>query len=78
MPFSLDGTSASLNFLGYPVTFHYSVKDRHFSPAVIIVNGNKVKFRSEDTIYRSGGAMIPADEFLELLGKGENVVIIEM
>jgi cellobiose phosphorylase len=78
MPHSLDGLSVSLDFLGYPITFKYSVKDRNFSPLSISVNGKAITYAYEDNKYRPGGAVIPVDQFLALVDRKENVMKVRL
>jgi cellobiose phosphorylase len=78
MPFSLDGLSASMNFMGYPVTFKYAVRKGNFSPSSISVNGQPTGFSYEDNKYRQGGAVIPVDGFIALLDHKDNVVEIRL
>lgn len=74
MPYSLDGLSVSMDFMGRPVTFRYSVKEDNFSPKNLTINDEKIHFIIEENKYRKGGAVIPADEFFAMMGQGENVV----
>jgi len=76
IPHSLDGLSASMNFMGHPVTFIYSIKDGCFSPRAISINGIPVNFTIEDNKYRQGGAVIPTDQFLTMLNRQDNSVEI--
>ncbi len=78
IPHSLDGLSASLDFLGHPVTFIYAVKENSFSPKTIIINGKPVRFACEDNKYRLGGAVIPTDQFLAMLNMQNNTVEIQL
>lgn len=78
MPFSMDGLSASLNFLGKRVTFNYIIKEGNFSPKAISINGNTIVFHFHENKYRPGGAVIAADQFLALLNQQENIVEIHL
>ena len=78
IPHPLNGLSASMDFMGHPMTFVYSVKEGCFSPKTISVNGKSVVFTYEENKYRKGGAVIPASEFLAMLNKQENTVEIEL
>jgi cellobiose phosphorylase len=78
IPHPLNGLSASMDFMGHPMTFVYSVKEGCFSPKIISVNGKSVVFTYEENKYRKGGAVIPASEFLAMLNKQENTVEIEL
>ena len=76
IPHDLDGLSASLVFMGHPVNFKYEVKKRCFCPEKITINGKTVKFALEDNKYRPGGAVIPAHQFLAMLDRPENMVVV--
>jgi cellobiose phosphorylase len=76
IPNSLDGLSASLDFMGYSTTFKYAVRESNYSPRSVFINGKTVKFIYEDNKYRKGGAVIPVDQFLALLDQPENIVEI--
>lgn len=78
LPYSLDGFSASVEFLGHSTTFRYTVKENNFSPKEISVNGEKIKFINEINSYRKGGAVIPAEQFLSMLNRKENIVEINI
>jgi hypothetical protein len=69
---------AGIDFLGFPVTFRYSVREDCFSPKKISINGTAIEFTYEDNIYRKGGAVIPSNLFLSLLNKQENLVEVEL
>ena len=76
IPHSMDGLSASMDFMGYPVTFVYAVKENNFSPKAISINGKAIKFMYEENKYRQGGAVIPADQFIAMLNQEDNIVEI--
>jgi cellobiose phosphorylase len=78
LPYSLDGSSVSLDFLGRRVTFIYSVKENNFGPKSISINGNAANFIHEENKYRQGGAVIPVDQFLTMLKRQENIVETKM
>lgn len=78
MPRSLDGLSASMNFMGYPVSFKFEIKKNNFSPSSISVNGKAIRFISEENKYREGGAVIPAEQFVAALGQKGNIVEIQL
>ena len=78
IPHSLDGLSASMDFMGHPATFIYAVKENNFGPKAISINGKTVKFAYEDNKYRRGGAVIPSSLFLAMLNKRENTVEVLM
>ena len=78
IPYSLDGLSASMDFMGHQVTFIYAIKERCFGPGAISINGKPVRFTSEDNKYRQGGAVIPADPFLAMLNQPDNTIEIHL
>jgi cellobiose phosphorylase len=78
IPHSLDGLSASIDFMGHSVTFIYVIKESCFGPKAISINGIPVKFTHEDNKYRHGGAVIPTDQFLEMLNKQDNTIEIQL
>ena len=78
IPYSMDGLSASIDFMGYRTAFNYSVKENCFGPKAIFINGKKIKFTCEENNYRQGGAVMRKDEFLGMLNQKENAVEIEM
>ncbi len=78
MPYSLNGLTASMNLTGRNITFKYAVKERNFSPETISINGKRVQFTYDKNIYRKGGAVIPLDQFAELLNRQENQIEIQL
>ncbi len=78
IPKSMNGLMASLDFKGFPLTLIYNVNKKEFSPESISVNGQSVAFSREENNYRSGGAKIELNDFLKLLKKDNNIVLIEM
>jgi cellobiose phosphorylase len=78
VPNSMDGLEASLDFLGRAVTFRYSVTEDSFGPKKITINGNAIAFVQEENEYRTGGAVIPEDQFLALLNQKDNLVEITL
>jgi cellobiose phosphorylase len=78
IPLSMDGLSASLDFLGHQVTFNYSIREENFCPKAISVNGKAITFSYEENKYRKGGAEIPSDLFLSLLNMQMNSVDISL
>lgn len=78
IPREMDGISAFINFLGYPVTFSYAVKKGTFSPGAISINGKDVNFAYEENKYRQGGAIISKDIFLSMLNKNNNTIKVEL
>jgi 1,2-beta-oligoglucan phosphorylase len=75
---SLDGLEAALRFRGRPVVFAYHVQGQGFSPRAISVNGKAVQFDYEHNTYRPGGAVIPVERFIALLGAENNRVEIRV
>jgi cellobiose phosphorylase len=78
IPASLDGLSASMDFMGHPVTFIYSIKENCFGPKAVSINGKRVKFTYENNKYRLGGAVIPAGQFLARLNMQDNIIEIQL
>jgi cellobiose phosphorylase len=78
IPPSLDGFSASIDFMGHPATFIYAIKESSFGPKAISINDKPVKFAYEDNKYRQGGAVIPTDQFLAMLNQQENIIVIQL
>ncbi|MBW6492905.1 MAG: hypothetical protein K0B15_17105 [Lentimicrobium sp.] len=74
----MNGISATLNFMGYPVVFRYRINENNFSPKAISVNRKVLNFIYEENRYRQGGAVIPKSQFLSLLNRQENIVDVEM
>ncbi|MFH1161328.1 MAG: hypothetical protein V1733_10340, partial [bacterium] len=78
IPHSLDGLSASMDFIGHSVTFIYAIKESCFGPKAISINGKPIKFTYEDNKYRQGGAVIPTDQFLAMLNQPDNIIEIQL
>ena len=78
LPLSWDGFSASLNFIGHAMVFHYAIKENTFSPKVISINGKEIKFTYENNKYRKGGAVIPTERFLAMLNQQDNKVEVHL
>ncbi len=78
MPNSLDGLSASVDFLGRRIRFNYSIKDGNYSPKSILINGASIHFTLDKNSYRQGGAVVDKDQFTALLGLKQNVVRIRL
>lgn len=76
IPFSMDGTRASIKLFGHRVVFHYSVKECNFGPKSVTVNGKPVGFTREENPYRTGGAVIPKAFLADLLDQPENQISI--
>jgi cellobiose phosphorylase len=78
LPFSMDGLEVSMDFMEYPVTFKYVVKEGNFSPKKIIINGKNIEFGYEENKYRSGGSVISIPNLVPLLDSAENIINIEI
>ena len=78
IPHSMDGLSASMDFMGHAITLNYAVMQDNFSPKKITINGTPVDFTHEENKYRKGGAVIKADQFLSMLNKTHNLVEITL
>ncbi len=78
VPFSLDGFSATIDFMGQPGIYKYSVKENNFGPVSISINGEPVVFMHENNKYRKGGAVIPTAIFLAMLNRHENTIEITL
>lgn len=78
IPVSMNGLEASIDFMGYPVTFKYTVQKNCFGPKAISINGKVIEFTLEENHYRTGGAVIPTDQFVGMLNQVENRIEIEL
>jgi cellobiose phosphorylase len=78
LPVSFNGLSASIDFMGQRVTFAYTVKESSYSPVAISINGKAIKFTYEENKYRSGGAVIPADQFQSMMNQHDNIVEVKL
>ncbi len=83
MPYSMDGFSASLKFMGHDITLKYLIKEGNYGPKALIINGISVKCDKEASgasanQYRPGGAVIQSDRFLSLLNKKKNIIEIHL
>jgi cellobiose phosphorylase len=78
IPHSLDGLSASIDFMGQSVTLKYALRDGSFSPKAITINSKVVKFTYEDNKYRHGGAVIPGNQFFTMLNRQDNIIEIQL
>jgi cellobiose phosphorylase len=78
IPHSLDGLSASMDFMGHSVTLKYAIRESSFSPKSISINGKVVKFTYEDNKYRQGGSVIPGNQFFAMLNQQDNIVEIQL
>ena len=78
IPHSLDGLSASIDFMGHSMTLKYTLRESSFSPKAISINGKDVKFTYENNKYRQGGAVIRGDQFITMLNLQDNIVEIQL
>lgn len=78
LPLTMDGLSASIDFMGHGVSFKYRVNEKCFNPKSIAINGHPVEFSYQENKYRKGGAVIPLEQFLALLDKTSNEVEITL
>jgi cellobiose phosphorylase len=78
IPHSMDGLSATIDFMGRAITFNYFVKQDNFSPKKIMVNGKFIDFTYEENKYRNGGAVVPSERLLSFLNQQVNVVEIQL
>jgi cellobiose phosphorylase len=78
IPHSLDGLSASIDFMGHSMTLKYVLRESSFSPKAISINGKAVKFTYENNKYRQGGAVIQSDQFITMLNLQDNIVEIQL
>jgi cellobiose phosphorylase len=78
IPFSMDGLSASIDFMGHSVTFAYAVREECFGPKAISINGKPVSYTHQDNKYRKGGAIIRKDQFLAMLNQKDNAIGINL
>ncbi len=76
MPYSLDGLTVSMNFIGRQVSFRYDVRVNTSGPEKIRINGRNADYSAEYNPYRRGGAVIPASLFLDMLDRPDNRVDI--
>ncbi|MFZ2286379.1 MAG: hypothetical protein WAV93_05280 [Bacteroidales bacterium] len=78
MPRSLDGIQTSMKFMDRSLRLIYSVREGNFGPKRICINGTDVQFTEEESIYRRGGAVIPAGIFSALPQEQESRIEICM
>ncbi len=76
IPFSMDGLTASLDFMTRQLSMQYHVKENTHSPKTILVNGRILPFGYQENAYRHGGALIPLSELLALLRQNDNTIEI--
>lgn len=78
LPYSLDGISVSLNFLGKKLLLKYFVATSEYSPKSLIINDNRIEYSLEENAYRAGGAVLPLIRFLQLVDQPENTIEIHL
>jgi len=78
IPRSMDGFTASMDYMGRTLHLKYQVKAKGFSPELVVINGKSAAFSLEENKYRKGGAVIKTREFLGMLTEEENSVIIKI
>jgi cellobiose phosphorylase len=78
LPKSLNGFTATIKYMGYHLTFKYTVKESNFGPKAISINGKRIVFKVEVNEFRLGGAVIRSSEFKSLLHEQENTIEIEL
>jgi cellobiose phosphorylase len=78
MPFSMDGFSAGITFLGRSINIHYRVINQNYGPERIAINGKTVPFSRAENQYRKGGAYMPKNHFYELLNEKNNILEITL
>ena len=76
IPRSLDGFSASINYMGHTLELEYEIKENGFNPKTIVVNDKSVAYSFEENKYRQGGAVFPTAAFLAMLNKPVNTIKI--
>ena len=76
LPFSLDGLTASMNFMDRRLLLRYQVKQNNFGPRTIHINGRELEMTHEENPYRPGGAVISAATFSAMLDRPENRIDI--
>ncbi|MFA6403937.1 MAG: amylo-alpha-1,6-glucosidase [Salinivirgaceae bacterium] len=78
IPKSMDGLTASIDFMGHSLTLKYKINEDSFSPKAIFANGNAITFHNQENKYRKGGAIIPINQFLSLLNKQNNAIELQL
>lgn len=78
LPRSMDGLTASMDFLGKKIKLQYKIKEKCFSPDTISINGKNLTFKIQENKYRQGGALIPKEEFISFLDQPVNLVEIQL
>lgn len=76
IPDSMNGLSASINFMGHSLVLKYTIQENNYGPKKISINDTEVKFKAEYNPYRAGGAIIQRDEFIQLLDRQINTLEI--
>ncbi|WP_420793199.1 GH36-type glycosyl hydrolase domain-containing protein [Polaribacter ponticola] len=78
IPKNFDGLSASIQYKGYPLTIHFSVKEEEYHPKKITVNGKNIDIIYQENQYRKGGVLINTSKFIELLKQDKNDINIQL
>ncbi|QQS51649.1 MAG: hypothetical protein IPM71_02685 [Bacteroidota bacterium] len=76
LPLSMDGLSATLDFMTRQVEIKYNVKESTHSPKSILVNERLLPFGYQENAYRHGGAIILLSDFISLLKQSDNTIEI--
>lgn len=69
LPRAMDGLQVQWTFLNFPLEITYHVVRQCHTPFRILANGQEIPFTIEQNTYRSGGAVVPLDEFLRNLNQ---------
>ena len=78
LPKSLDGFSARISYLRYPLKLTYLVKKESYCPKNIRINSKNIEYSTEPFKYREGGAIISTERFLSSLNRQDNLIEIEL
>ena len=78
LPKTMDGLSAFVYLMGYPMTFIYMVKEDCYSPKTIFCNDLPIRFIQQENKYRKGGAIIDIESISGLLNRKENMIRIKL
>lgn len=76
MPYTFDGFTAGINFMGWNIIITYEVKSNNYSPEQITINGKAIQFTEECNKYRRGAAVIPKAQFNAMMNTENNFVKI--
>ncbi|MDQ7825179.1 MAG: hypothetical protein RDV48_20425 [Candidatus Eremiobacteraeota bacterium] len=78
MPRAFDGVKAEISFMGRRVRLEYSVRKGCYTPKELVINDRQVQFSTEPGKYRSGGAVLPVEDFLSLLTDKDNTIKVSL